>query len=184
MAKKFIEDVVIEDARIFSRNFEGKEVVKNGIVVNGEGKRTFCVAIPDDVAQVMIEDKWDVRLRRPSEDDENQEPSYYLPVELKYRDRTGRPLGSSIYPHIYMYVGRPGRKENELTEDSVSILDGINLTQVDLTIHPRWVLSPKTGEEYIKAYLLDGRFTIKESRMASKYAQYAESADEDEVPFD
>lgn len=183
MAKKFIEDFFIKDAKIFSTNFSGREKKdpNTGKIVNPEGKMTFCVRIPDDIAQDMTDDGWNVRISAPRE--EGDEPGYYMPVEVKYRDRSGRPLGNAIYPHIYMYVGRPGRKETELTEDSIKSLDGSKFNQIDLLIHPKNYIDDRTGEEKIKAYLLDGRFTLSESRMESLYAGYRDEEPE-EMPFD
>ena len=168
MAGNFINDVIIENAHIFSTNFSGREKVWNGKIINTEGTMNFCVGIPDDIAQDMIEDGWAIRISTPREGDEDREPSYFLPVEIKYRDRSRKLLPEKILPHVYMYAGR---KETELNEDSISVLDGCDFENVDITIHPR-IWEDDNGERKIKAYLIDGRFVIKESRIAAKYANY------------
>lgn len=167
MAGNFVGNVELENARIFSLNFSGREKVWNGKIINTEGTMNFCVSIPDDIAQDMIEDGWAVRLSAPR--DENDEPSYFLPVEVKWRDRSRKLLPEKILPKIYMYSD--GR-EVELDEDNIRILDGCDFETVDLVIHPR-IWEDDNGERKIKAYLYDGRFVVRESRIARKYAHYS-----------
>lgn len=178
MAGNFVDDVIIEDARIFSTNFSGREKEWHGKIINTEGTKNFCVHIPDEIAQAMIDDGWAVRISTPREGSENQEPSYFLPVEIKFKDKRGNDLPASIYPHVFMYSGR---KEIMLDDESIKILDGSEFKLVDLTIHPR-IWEDDNGNRRVKAYLIDGRFTIKESRIAAKYANY--DRDDEEVPFD
>ena len=174
MDGKYIEDLIIEDARIFSTNFSGREKVWNGKIINTEGTMNFCVHIPDDIAEAMIADGWAIRISQPREGAEDREPSYFLPVEIKYRDRSRRLLPEKILPHVFMYTGR---KETELTEDTIGVLDGADFQLVDLTIHPR-IWEDDNGDRKVKAYLIDGRFTIKESRIAAKYANYGKDEED------
>lgn len=181
MTGNFIDDVIIENARVFSTNFSGREKIWQGKIINTEGTINFCVSIPDDIAQQMIEDGWAVRINPPR--NEGDEASYFLPVEVKFKDRSRKPLPPKIYPHVYMYTGK---KETMLDDESIGVLDGIEFKNIDLTIHPR-IWEDDNGERRIKAYLLDGRFVVKESRIAAKYANWYSNSDDgeaEEVPFD
>jgi hypothetical protein len=60
--------VLMEGVRIIFRNFAGKEGQ-----YNREGDRNFGVILPDDVAQQMLEDGWNVKYLKPREDDDAEE---------------------------------------------------------------------------------------------------------------
>ena len=55
-----------------------------------------------DFAQELIAQNWPVRIWTPkSEYDQDVEPSYYLPVKVKFKDRYGQPL--KWQPEINIY---------------------------------------------------------------------------------
>jgi hypothetical protein len=55
--------VLMEGVRIIFRNFAGKEGQ-----YNREGDRNFGVILPDDVAQQMLADGWNVKYLKPREE--------------------------------------------------------------------------------------------------------------------
>ena len=123
----------INDARIIHRNFEGR-----GDKYNREGDRNFAVIIPNhEIADKLIEAGWNVKIKPPRNDDE--EPFMFLPVKIKFNGRG---------PQVYL---RTGSKLNRLDEESVGILDQVDIRSVDLDIRPyEWNVNGKNG---ITAYL-------------------------------
>lgn len=123
----------IDDARIVFRNFRG-EASK----YNRDGDRNFAVIIPTtEMADALTEAGWNVRVKPPRE--EGDDPFMYLPVKVKFNERG---------PAAYLQSGRNMRK---LSEDTISILDRVDIISVDLDIRPyRYNVKGETG---IAAYL-------------------------------
>lgn len=138
--------VQIDEARIVYRNFRGE-----GSKFNREGDRNFAVVIPNqDIADELIEAGWHVKIKPPRDEDDT--PFMYLPVKVKFSERG---------PHIYLVTGRA---QNKLDEDSVSIIDDIDIVSVDLDIRPYdWEINGKSGRT---AYLQSMRVTQDTDRFA------------------
>lgn len=158
---KVTEDIIIENAHILPgafRNFSGRPDKYNRV-----GSRSFCVAIDDgDLAKKLIEDGWNVRILAPRDEDES--PRYYIQVQVSFENKP---------PHVVMLTGR---KRTSLNEESIDCLDYAEMLNVDLTISPyNWNVNGKSG---VKAYLRNMYVTIREDRLAEKYAE-----DPDDVPF-
>lgn len=120
----------INDARMIFKNFRG-EASK----YNRAGDRNFAIIIPDEeMANALISEGWNVKIKPPRED--GDEPFMYLPVKVKFNDRG---------PMVYLVTGS---RRNRLNEESVSILDNIDIVHVDLDIRPYdWVLHEGTKDE-------------------------------------
>ena len=140
----------IDDARIIYRNFAGR-----GDKYNREGDRNFAVLIPDEkLADELIERGWNVKIKPPREDGDT--PFMFLPVKIKFNDRG---------PNVYL---KTGDAQNRLDEESVSILDNIDIISVDLDIRPYdWSVNGKDGRT---AYLQAIRVTQDVDRFADRYA--------------
>lgn len=131
--------VTIRDARILFRNFAGKEGQ-----YNAEGERGFAVVLPDDIAQQMVEDGWNVKYLKPREEDES--PTPYVQVAVSFKRRP---------PKVVMISWRgnpPERARVTLPEELVELLDFADLSKVDLILNP-YVWGPIRGESGVKAYL-------------------------------
>lgn len=141
--------VNIENARIFWKNFSGKESR-----YNREGDRNFEVEIPDEqVAQEMAADGWNVKIRPPRE--EGDPPSYHMPVAVSYRHYP---------PSIYKITSR---RKVLLDEETVGSLDRDEIINVDLVLRgSSWEVNGTSG---IKAYVRDMYVTIEENMFAEKY---------------
>lgn len=139
----------IDDARIVYRNFRGE-----GSKFNREGDRNFAVVIPNqEIADDLIEAGWNVKIKPPRDEDDT--PFMYLPVKIKFSERG---------PHIYLVTGRA---QNKLDEDSVSIIDDIDIVSVDMDIRPYdWSVNEKKGRT---AYLQSMRITQDTDRFAAAY---------------
>lgn len=143
--------VLMEGVRIIFRNFAGKEGQ-----YNREGDRNFGVILPENVAEAMAADGWNVKWLKPREDDEDETQTPWLSVSVNFK---GRP------PRIVMITSR-GR--TNLDEGSIEMLDWADITNVDLIVRPyHWEVSGKSG---IKAYLQSLYVTIEEDDLEKKYA--------------
>ena len=152
----------IDDARIIYRNFSGI-----GSKFNREGDRNFSIVIPDDeIAQALLADVneygagWNVKIKPPRE--EGDTAFMHLPVKIKFNGRG---------PKIYL---RSGEKTVELTEDTVHILDDIDIRSVDVDIRP--YDDQFNGKAFRSAYLQALHVTQEIDRFAARYQ-------EDAVPF-
>lgn len=152
--------VQIDDARIIYRNFSGAPSQ-----FNREGDRNFAVVIPDqEIADALIEQGWNVKIKPPREDQDT--PFMFLSVKVKFNDRG---------PNVYL---KTGHALNKLTEETVSMLDDVDIVSVDLDIRPYdWEINGKTGRT---AYLHSMQVTQQIDRFA---AQFADEEAEDEVPW-
>ena len=120
----------IDDARIIYRNFAGR-----GDKYNREGDRNFAVVIPDeDMANDLTKLGWNVKIKPPREDGDT--PFMFLPVKVKFNDRG---------PNVYL---KTGNVQNRLDEESVGLLDNIDIVSVDLDIRPYdWIVQEGTPNE-------------------------------------
>lgn len=157
------ENIVIENAKILFPNFAG--VVSPN---NRSGERNFVVIIPDSqMAEKMFKDGWNIK--RFKQRDPDEIPDYYLPVALRY----------DFFPPRVNVRTRSSRFL-EWGEDQIHDLDQIEMETVDMEIRPyRYDIN---GKEGIKAYLKNMYVTIKEDRLAEKYANVGLD-DEEALPF-
>ena len=152
--------VQIDDARIIYRNFSGAPSQ-----FNREGDRNFAVVIPDqEIADALIEQGWNVKIKPPREDQDT--PFMFLSVKIKFNDRG---------PNVYL---KTGHALNKLTEETVGMLDDVDIDSVDLDIRPYdWEINGKTGRT---AYLHSMQVTQQIDRFA---AQFADEEAEGEIPW-
>lgn len=129
----------IDDARLVYRNFEGR-----GDKFNREGDRNFAIVIDggevrdangarmvdaQEMADILMNDMnrygvgWNVKIKPARE--EGDEPFIILSVKVRFNDRG---------PQILLKSGNSDPRE--LDEESVSCLDYIDISGVDLDIRP------------------------------------------------
>ena len=157
----------IDDARITFRNFAGAEKE-----FNREGDRNFSWVIDDqDLANRLIEDGWNVRIRPPR--DEGGEPFIHLPVKVQF----GTPFPLTIK------LVRPGMKPLELDEDSVKCLDHMDIERIDMDIRPHdWVINEgKPSEKRGRSAKLQ---TMYVTQSVNRFAERYEFPVDEEPPFD
>lgn len=141
----------IDEARITHRNFSGE-----GNKFNTKGNRNFSLIIDDEeIKNALVEEGWNVKIREP--EDPADTPFMFLPVKVKFNDRG---------PAVYLISGGA---RNKLDEDSISCLDDIDISNVDLDIRPYdWEVNGKTGRT---AYLQAIEITQEIDRFAARYEQ-------------
>ena len=150
--------VQIDGARIIFRNFSGR-----GTQYNREGDRNFCVVIDDeDIANRLIEEGFNVKIRQPRE--EGEEPFMYMKVNVKYH-----PKGSEYERLNPVACLITGRNRNMLDEESICCLDSIDIENVDLDLSgSNWNVQGRSGRS---AYLSKIYVTQELDRFATRYAE-------------
>ena len=141
----------ISDARIIYRNFAGE-----GSKFNREGDRNFAVIIPSqELCDELVEAGWNVKIKPPR--DEYEDPFMFLPVKIKFNNRG---------PAAYV---RSGDRVTRLNEETISMLDEIDIASVDLDLRPYdWEVNGKTGRT---AYLQAIDVTQNVDRFGARYAE-------------
>jgi hypothetical protein len=147
--------LMIDDAVITHKNFSGR-----GDKYNREGDRNFSLVITSqEVADALLNDVnehgvgWNVKIKPPR--DEDAAPFMFLPVKVKFNDRG---------PKVYLITGN---RKNELDEDSVGILDDVDIESVDLDIRPYDGIM--SGKPFRSAYLQGIHVVQKIDRFAARY---------------
>lgn len=148
----------IDDAQIKFPNFEGR-----ASKYNREGDRDFLLVIesPED-ADRLVNLGWNVKIKDARV--EGERPYMQMKVKVKYNKnpKTGVTRG----PSAYLVNGR-GRPV-ELTDETIGILDHIDILSVDMDICPHdWERDGETGRT---AYLQSIHVTQRADRFAARYS--------------
>ncbi|HEY5444162.1 MAG TPA: hypothetical protein VIJ87_06755 [Pyrinomonadaceae bacterium] len=149
MPKNDDKSFKIEDAELIFRNFSGKAGK-----YNVDGERNFAVLLPEDVAQQMLADDWNVKWLEPRE--EGDERRAYISINVKFGYRP---------PRIVLITGTA---RQNVTEETVGVLDWANIETADLICRGFfWEVGGKSGW---KPYLQSLFVTIEEDDLERKYA--------------
>ena len=139
--------VTMEGAELAFINFAGREGR-----YNDKGDRNFCIILPDELAAQLAADGWNVKSLKDLPD----RPYIQVKVDFKYY----KP------PRVTMItsVGR-----TNLDEDTVEIIDSVDIRNVDLIIRGYdWTMP--SGASGTKAYLQTMFVTVEEDELERKYA--------------
>ena len=148
----------IDDARIIWRNFAGKPTQ-----FTREGERYFTLVIPNsEICEALMNDvnrygvPWNVKIKEPRTPDE--EPFMTLKVKVKFTD---------FGPRVYLKSGdNPPR---ELNEETIGILDNVDIMSCDLDIRP--YDDEANGKPFRAAYLQSIHVVQNVDRFAARYAE-------------
>lgn len=141
----------IDDARIIYRNFAGE-----ASQFNRAGDRNFSILIEDEqIANELRDHGWNVKIKQARE--EGDTPFMHLPVKVKFNDRG---------PSVYLVSGSNRVK---LDEETIGMLDSIDILGVDLDIRPfDWEVNGKAGRA---AYLQSICVTQDIDRFAQRFEE-------------
>lgn len=145
----------IDNAKLVYKNFSGE-----ASQYNREGDRNFSVVIPTmDIAKDLEEEGWNVKYK-PSRNEDDDTPFITLPIKIQFNERG---------PKVYL---KTGNTSNVLNEDSIDILDKIDILRVDLDVRPyRWEVNGKTGTKaYLQAISVEQDIDRFEARYSSNDA--------------
>lgn len=147
-----IKPVKLEDVRVLFRNFSGEEGQ-----YNRKGDRNFAVALPEDKAEEMLQEGWNVKRLKPREGEDFG--TAYVSVAINYSNRP---------PMIYLVTRRMGKDIKILMpEDQLDALDWIDIAYADVTLNPfQWEVNGNSG---VKAYLKSLVVIQEVDELLSKY---------------
>lgn len=148
---KKMPPIELRNVQIIFRNFSGRKEK-----FNDAGRRNFVVLLDDETAKKLEDDQWRVKYLKPRE--EGDQPQPYMQVKVNY--------GGWKPPVIDMISGR---KIQHITEDTVDLLDSVDIEKCDLVLNPSWFEMPDGTCGYT-AYLQEMYVTIATSRLAQEYA--------------
>lgn len=158
MEKHFVAPENIGNALIIYKNFNG-----TGSRFNKEGERKFTYEFYDSFEADRLRDiGWYVKTKLPR--DGEGDIRYQIDVAVSFKEFPNIPPAQ-----IYIYSNGVCTK---LNEDTVGMLDSAEISNVDMTIRPRWWLDDKTDEWKVKAYLKEMHVTLVPSPWADKYKDY------------
>lgn len=157
-------NLVVENAVFCYRtNFAGAPTEVNP----AGGKRTFSIALTEEVANDLIEGGWNVRKRPPYEEGDD----YLYTTEIVVNAESKYP------PSIYISSGSgDNNKLTRIPPQSYAELDGMRYENVDLIIHP---YVHNRGKFSTKGYLSSMVVTPqRRNSFRGKYANYDVQNDE------
>lgn len=161
----------INDARIVFKNFRGEDRK-----FNKEGDRNFALLITggtiddgtevrevtgEEMADALMSDVnrlgagWNVKIKAPRV--EGESPFIYLPVKVNFNEHG---------PQVYVESGKSHRK---LNEETVALLDDIDIATVNLDIRP--YDKEINGNSFRTAYLQSMKVVQNIDRFAAEYAE-------------
>jgi hypothetical protein len=125
-----IKQFTIENAELVFRNFEGREGQYN---VTGDRNFNVILTRQEDV-EALLTDGWALGELKPRDEDEDPRPKMKVGVRF------------DVMPPNIVLITNGGMTRTRLTEDTVGILDTIEIELVDLIVRPYdWEYGGKTG---------------------------------------
>lgn len=141
--------LTFENAKLIYRNFSGK-ITK----YNQSGFRTFNVLVPNEIAEELLAEGWNIKYLRPQE--EGDPPQAHMEVKIQY---------GHTPPKVIMVSGR---NQTPLDEDTIGSLDYADIRSADVVIRPyNWAVQDASG---VKAYLKTLWVVLEVDPFADKYA--------------
>ena len=161
------ELLIIEDAHIMFPNFRG---IADQFTVKGH--RHFCVEIPEEMVDEMVEAGWNIRHTRPK--NEEYEPVAYTDINIQWNFEKNK------IPYV-TFITSGG--ETEIDEELVGDLDTAEIEKVNLAIDPSY-WKRNDGTWGIKGYVKSLEAYLYEDPIRRRRAERQRAVREEEVPFE
>ena len=149
----------VKNHEMWYRNFQGLKSL-----YNAEGNRNFVLRIYEpDVAQALIDEGFNVKMKVPRETDNNanpRDPWYEMKVNIRF-------WGGRYDPKIYWAeVG----DEHYVTkgEESMRDIDEGTFEEIDMDIYPKKYISSQDGKEHVSARLNNLRVVAEVNAFADE----------------
>jgi hypothetical protein len=155
--------LVLEDVTLLFPNFAGEKRQ-----FNDAGKRNFCIALPEDLAEMMANEGWNIKRLKPRDEDETGTP--FLKINVNYNGRS-KPRASVVT--LSKNIRTP------LDEEDIEIFDWAEFETVDIIINPYDY--DRNGTHRRTAYLANIVGIFAEDTLEQKYG-HIPVKDELEVP--
>ena len=174
--KERVDDVTVKGAsgaQIIFRNFAGEAGP-----YNNPGDRNFCLIIDEDLAQQLEGLGFTIK-RTKGGDDYDPVPYIKIKVGFTLKDGTDNP-----YPPKIFKIDSTGMRM--LDKNTVKLLDGARLGNVDLIFSGNSYEDRKTGEVRFTAYLRNFYAEIIENELEKEYNERfaaMDSQDPSNLPF-
>ena len=163
------EKVTLMNAKLIYRNFSGKETE-----FNAPGARNFSIVLDDDLAQELMDKGYNVKVKPPREDSDDEGNFNTLKVNVKFGENP------ALHPQIFRIMNG---KQIKLSEKNIGCLDYDNILNCDLRIRPySWARAGRSG---VAAYLESMYVTVEDDPLAAKYQSehIDDYISDDEIPF-
>lgn len=169
-----MNNLIIKDAIITNRNFEGREIKP----YNSKGIRNFSLVIDNELAHILINDGWNVRFRKDTDPSDPENPGY-LTVTVSYTNPKYIP---KIIQIVYDSEDKP--KRIPLNENTIANIDSSEIKDIKVEVRPhKYDFDTKNGNmRGIKAYLQTMYFTLVKDPFEDEYGEFSSS--EDILPFE
>ena len=155
------ENVIINDVMIGRgsyRNFSGIRTE-----YNKAGNRTFSIFLPEETAEILSKEGWNVKYKPAKREDQNDR--WQMDIAVAF-DR---------YPPTIQVIASDGAT-SYLNEEGVGILDSADIETADIEIRPyNWEVNGKTGT---KAYLRSMKVTLRPPRRTLSGSMYHDEDDD------
>lgn len=155
--------LVINNCKTIFRNFAGAPTK-----FTDAGRREFSVLIDDELADILKEDGWNVKMYQ----DRNKEMDIpYIKIKVNYRDEKDEKK-EALDPSVVVVKNN---KEEKLNEHTVGMLDWATIENVDLLISPyHWNFNGSSG---VSGYLKAAKITLAVDELEKFYVDCGSSCD-------
>ena len=154
-------DLEVKNAVIIWKNFSGRPTK----YVPAGGKRTFTLVLTQEMADVLRDRGWNVRVRPAKE--EGDADLYYTEISVRYN--TDKP---QYNPSVYFLSEVNGEKYKQLIpEEAIGQADDERFAKVDLLIHA-YAHGVETAKSKVKGYLRSMFATVEVDSFELEYSDY------------
>lgn len=171
------EHIIIENAKITSRNFAGNEGP-----YNPQGVRSFSLILEKEIGLKLFNDGWNVKGSEFLNYANSVNSGASTPADWEAADIVGYlnvAVSFKNYP-ARIYTVTDG-VINQLTEETVGLLDNAQIDNIDINVRPYNWLAKNGKDGGVKAYVEEMYVTL---HVSSLYRKYHQNDIPDDMPGD